>query len=652
MWQKFLSVFSSADTPVEVIQAQLDSYKRRVPILYFVVLINIVALSVTHYGSATPFLTIYLPACLGAVMIARLLHWLRIKPRTVSEAEARQAIRSTTALGCILAVATIAWTVALYPYSVAPDGTDLGTRAHVVLFVGLTVISCTCLMMHVRAMAIAIMLIVVPTFSAYLIHRGTGLEVAIAINLLIVCAAMTYVVLVHANDFERLVLAKVDLGRANEANARLANTDPATGLPNRRHFLSALQRRVEERDAFAVAVVDLDGFKQINDLHGHLVGDEVLAEIGRRLVTQAPAGSSVARMGGDEFALLLRECQPAEVMAVAQEMIDVCRAPISLDHVSAHVGASIGISIARNTEQEDGTTVDHYERADYALFHAKKRGRGRAEIYTPEHASITRNASVVEQALRRADLESEIDLVYQPIVRATDEVVVAFEALARWVSPRIGSVPPNVFIPIAESNELIHRLSRIIIAKALSDVVTWPDDILVKINLSVRDLTSPQQMVKLVTMLRNSPVDPRRITFEITETIFAEDGEVVSASIASLRGLGVAIAIDDFGVGYSNLGYVQRLSPDVIKIDKSFVARIVVDPDTISIVKTILDLCRNVGASSIAEGIETEAQAKLLRSIGCMEFQGYHFSRPIPRAEARELARARSGLGGDRIAMA
>ena len=469
MWQNCLAFLSSANASDEVVQAQLDSYKRRVPILYLVVLINIVALSVTHFGAAPPALTLYIPVLIGVVMLARLLHCLKIKDRIIPAVEARRRIRSTTALGSIIAVATIAWTLSLYPYGVVADGSEVGTRTHVILFVGLTVICCTCLMMHVRAMAIAIMLIVVPVFSAYLMYRGSALEVAIALNLLLVCAAMTYVVVVHAADFEHLVLAKVDLGRLNEANAQLANTDPATGLPNRRHFFAALQARNDEDKPFAVAVVDLDGFKQINDLHGHLVGDGVLAEIGQRLVAHAPTGACVARMGGDEFALLLNEGDEKEVMAIAEDLIDVCKAPIAFGHVIGHVGASIGVSIETCSASEDGDGVNHYERADYALFHAKKCGRGRVEIFSPQHADTTRSASVVEQALRHADLGTEIEVVYQPIVRASDEEVIAFEALARWKSPRIGAVPPNVFVPIAESNELIYPLSRVIIGKALQD---------------------------------------------------------------------------------------------------------------------------------------------------------------------------------------
>ena len=650
MWQNCLAFLSSANAPDEVVQAQVESYKRRVPILYLVVLINIAALSVTHFGAAPVGLTLYVPGLIGVVMIVRLLHWLKIKDRVTPASEARRRIASTTVLGTIIAIATISWTLSLYPYGTVTQGSGVGTRTHLILFVGLTVISCMCLMMHVRAMVIAIMVIVVPLFSLFLMFRGSALEIAISLNLLLVCATMTYVVVIHAADFEHLVLAKGALGRLNEANAQLANTDPATGLPNRRHFFSALQDRGAERKPFSVAVVDLDGFKQINDLHGHLVGDGVLAEIGKRLVAHAPAGSCVARMGGDEFALLLDEGDEHDVTAIAENLIDACKAPIAFSHVIGHVGASIGVSVETCAGPGEGGLVNHYERADYALFHAKKSGRGRVEIFSPEHANTTRNASVVEQALRRADLEAEIEVIYQPIVRASDEAVIAFEALARWNSPRIGSIPPNVFIPIAESNELIYPLTRVIIGKSLREAAAWPDHILIKINLSARDLTSADQMIQLVALLRRSPIAPRRITFEITETVLAEDVEVVSSSIMSLRALGARVAIDDFGVGYSNLSYVQRLAPDVIKIDKSFVDRVALDAGTLGIVKTILELCRNMGADSVAEGVETEYQAEILRGVGCTEFQGYYFSRPLPGAAARELAHARAELQSKRAA--
>ena len=637
MWQNALMTLTSGRAPGAVLHAQLDAYARRVPILYLMLMVNMAALAATHVGVAPPSVTLYIPALIVALMAVRLLTWRRRRKIKTTEQEARRAIQRTSILGCLLAIGILYWALTLYSYGGAPGLPVSSTQAHVVLFIGLTVFGCTFLMMPVRAMALAIALIVVPIFSGYLIYRGSMLEVAIAINLLLVSGAMVYVVIVYASDFEHLVVAQKDLFNLNEANAALELTDPVTGLPNRRSFFTLLDQADTAKQPYAVAVLDLDGFRQINDLHGHAGGDDVLAEVGRRLMRQVPAGSCIARMGGDKFAFLVHESDASEVMAIVQDLIDACRAPIRLKHGEAHIGASVGISMA--TGQAD-SSISHYERAGYALDHAKKVGRGRAEIFTPDHERSTRDSSVVEQALRRADLEQEIELFYQPIVRAKDERVVSFEALARWTSPGLGAIPPAVFIPVAESNELIHQLTRVIIHKALAEAATWPHHIQVKINLSVRDLTSSEQMLHLLTILRRAPIEPRRITFEITESVLAEDVENVSAAIGSLRALGATVAIDDFGVGYSNLSYVQRLSPDLIKIDKSFVDRLTIDRGTVGIVRTILELCRTVGASSVAEGVETKAQADILRSVGCSEFQGYYFSKPLPREVARDLANA------------
>lgn len=639
MWNQVRAVFGASETSSEVVLAQIESYKRRVPILYVILMINVLALAATHSTIAPVALGICVPLAIVAMMGIRLVYWSRMKKNRATEEEARREIGRTLRLGCLLSVAILAWAIALYPYSSGAQAAT-GAHAHVVLFVGLTAISCAFLMMPVRGLALSIPLIAIPVFSGYLIHRGGWMEIAIATNLLLVAAAVIYVVISYSRDFEHLVTVQGDLSRLNEVNAQLANTDPATGLPNRRRFFTLLSEAVASGKPYAVAVVDLDGFKQINDLHGHTSGDEVLAEIGLRLVKQAPADSCVARMGGDEFALLAYEGASSEMLAIAEDMIDSCRSPIPLRHLAAHVGASVGISMASGL---DDPSVSHYERADCALFYAKKGGRGRAELFTDDHKRLTRDSSVVEQALRRADLESEIELVFQPIVRAEDELVVAFEALARWNSCELGLVPPGVFIPVAESNELIYVLTRVILHKALAEAANWPSKILLKINLSVRDLTSPEQMLHLITILRRAQIATHRLTFEITETVLAEDVEAVSNAITSLRAMGAAVAIDDFGVGYSNLSYVQRLSPDLIKIDKSFIDRLG-EEGTLGIVKTILELCRNVGASSIAEGVETKDQADILRSVGCHEFQGYYFSRPLSRDAANALANARTTI--------
>lgn len=275
------------------------------------------------------------------------------------------------------------------------------------------------------------------------------------------------------------------------------------------------------------------------------------------------------------------------------------------------------------------TAQQLFERADYALYTAKHQRSGRAIIFSHDHETRIRETSRIEQALRHANLGSEMWLAYQPIRDIENARTIGYEALARWRSATLGVVDPDVFIPIAERAHQIGRLTEILLTKALNTAASWPESLYISFNLSALDLVSRDTMEAVRHIVAASGVAPGRIEFEITETAVMRDFDQASEALARLRQLGTRITLDDFGTGFSSLSHVHRLKPDKIKIDRSFVRDINVNEASRNIIRTIIDMCRNLGLECVVEGVETQAQLSILRSLGCQLIQGYLFGQPM-----------------------
>jgi diguanylate cyclase (GGDEF)-like protein len=420
--------------------------------------------------------------------------------------------------------------------------------------------------------------------------------------------------------------------RLAEENSRLANLDSLTDLPNRRRFFANLHERLrlaaQDDKRFVVGVIDLDGFASVNDVYGHVVGDQVLVESGRRLREVSDEAVLLARLGGDEFGVLVDgDLSEAQINAYGERLCAALRAPFPLADVTAQIAGSIGFA----TYPEAGTSAALlFERADYALYHAKQHARGRPTIFSREHEVQIRQSASIERCLRNGDLEKELSLAFQPIFDVTRGEVVAFEALARWDSPELGRVPPDVFIRVAERTDFISQLTQILLRKALACARSWRDDIRISFNLSARDIGSAKAILKIIAIIENSDVVPERIDLEVTETAVMRDFDKGCECLNALKALGARIALDDFGTGYSSLSYVHRLPLDKIKIDRSFIKDIETQPACRDIVKTIIDLCRNLKLTCVIEGMETNEQAQILRGLGGAMMQGYYFGKPMP----------------------
>lgn len=411
-----------------------------------------------------------------------------------------------------------------------------------------------------------------------------------------------------------------------------ADYDALTGMPNRRRFFAELSallgKRGTETGPVHLGIIDLDGFKPVNDLYGHAVGDGLLMEVALRLLRTCPASYLTARLGGDEFAVLIRRpMSEADLLECGHAICEVLSKPYVVGGIAINVTGSVGfVSLS-----EGCSSIEQlYERADHALYCAKRGHGGEVVVFNDSHEAELSNISRVDQALRNSDLEKELFVVFQPQVNASTRRAVSFEALARWHSPTLGMVPPCDFIAAAERSGLIGRMTGILLRKALAAAATWPDDIGLSFNLSARDLVSPKSMRNIAKIVRDSGIAPERLIFEITETSVVTDFERALGALHDLAGMGCRIALDDFGAGYSNFGNIHRFPLHQVKVDRSFVTRLKEGATGQKIIVAIVELCNNLGLECLVEGVETQEELDAVVAAGTHVVQGYYFAKPMP----------------------
>ena len=426
-------------------------------------------------------------------------------------------------------------------------------------------------------------------------------------------------------------------GRAAVVNEHQAFHDGLTGLPNRLLFRDRVEQEIlnSKRDiaTLAVLIMDLDHFKEVNDTLGHHFGDLLLKEIGPRLESVLRESDTVARMGGDEFAVLLPNVVgPWGAVQVAEKLLEAVHEPFEVNGLTLEVGLSIGIACS----PANGSDVDTLlQRADVAMFLAKEARNG-YELYTPERDHYSPDRLALASDLRRAIDDGQIGPHYQPIVDVPTGDVVGAEALARWTHPVRGLLHPEDFIPIAEQTGLIRPLTMNLLSAVLAEVARWQRDRLeltVAVNVSARHLLDQQLPDDIGRLLREQGVTANRLKLEITESTIMSDPLRSEAVLRRLHAMGIRIAIDDFGTGYSSLAYLKRLPVDEIKIDRSFVSMMSVDEGDAQIVRSTIDLGHNLGLRVIGEGVETEAMLGQLRDLGCDLVQGFGLSEPLPPHE-------------------
>jgi diguanylate cyclase (GGDEF)-like protein len=432
------------------------------------------------------------------------------------------------------------------------------------------------------------------------------------------------------------VLAVRDLRERRSAEEKiryLAEHDGLTGLPNRNalqaKLLAALDRVEASNESLALICVDLDHFKEANDLHGHLAGDAVLVEAARRLQASITSPSFAARLGGDEFVVvqITDQDQPTAAAELAGALIEVLKAPTTYDGQELSMGASLGVSLF----PDDGRTTEALlANADMALYRAKDSGRGAYRFFKREMDETIRERRNMARELRQAIIDEELVVHYQPLARASDGEVCGFEALVRWKHTVRGMIPPLDFIPVAEESGLIGPLGEWVLRRACADAAAWDKPLRIAVNLSPLQLNNPALPALVHEVLITSGLSPARLELEVTESALFKDYQRALDNLRRLKALGVRIAMDDFGTGFSSLSTLQSFPFDKIKVDKSFVENIHRDERATVIVKAVLGLGRSLNIPVVAEGVETEEQRQFLRGENCAELQGYAIGRPAP----------------------
>ncbi len=469
-------------------------------------------------------------------------------------------------------------------------------------------------------------------------HDEIG-ELAVAFNLMAANLATTTA---SRNELDKEITERK---RAEETIKHQAYYDELTGLPNRRLFEDQLDRALAQarrkHQRLVVMFLDLDRFKTVNDTVGHNLGDELLQSASKRLTNLLRDGDTVARMGGDEFTILLPEVDREEaILDVARRILNSFRQPWTLGRSEFVVTASIGIAVWPNDGQ-DGEAL--LKNADMAMYRAKDQGRDNFQLYSPAMNAEVAARLALEKELRRALRNEEFVVYYQPQQNIRTGQIIGVEALVRWQHPERGLLLPGEFIAVAEEGELIVPLGEWVLRTACTQAKAWQDaglpPLRMAVNFSARQFQHGSPMEAIASVLADTGLDPRRLELEITEGVAMSDVEHAMKILGDLRDLGVQIALDDFGTGHSSLAYLKRFPIDALKIDQSFIRDLTTDPDSKAIAATIIAMAHNLNHTVIAEGVETEEQLAFLREQECDEFQGYLLSRPVPADELLEILR-------------
>lgn len=459
---------------------------------------------------------------------------------------------------------------------------------------------------------------------------GSLAFIALFVNILLLIPAMVSITLNVFRVLRDSISAAETSAQLADKMQTLARTDVVTGLANRaglNHAMVETMMAVQPGCTISLFWIDLDRFKEVNDLMGHPVGDRVLAEVARRLRNVSPDEATVARFGGDEFIVFCPDCDRKTSERMASEIHAEIMRAIRVDSERLEVRASVGVAML----PEDGDDIDSLmQSADLALYHAKVNGRSQTRFYDASMSRDLVRKREIEDELRAAIQRDELSIFFQPIVDLESGRIKTFEALVRWFHPEKGELHPDEFIPVAEESGVIVTLGNWITAQAARACAQWPEDVSVAVNLSPLQIRAPGAALGILSALRESGLDPTRLELEVTESLFLDDSPATAHFIEELSAKGIKFALDDFGTGYSSLGYINTFPFDKIKVDRSFVSGPNVGKQSEAIIRAVVEMGSTLEMEIVAEGLETIEQVKAVRKAGCTLGQGYYFSRAVP----------------------
>ncbi|MEP1931081.1 MAG: EAL domain-containing protein [Roseibium sp.] len=640
-----LALLDDNSSNLDVARAQYQSVRRQAPLLYVMSLICGWGLVATYWQVAPAWATLVYPVLMTVLAVMRI-----VRLRTSSEAPETLADLNTwrkkTRVAAVVAPAMFAaWALMLFPYG----GPLLQAQvAFTVVVMNLVALFC---LIHLRSVAVIIAVSSNAIYFSYFLWRGEPEFAYFALFGVLASGVAYFILNNHYHDFVSLVNAgkelkvqKQDLENKQEEtqklsdlNFHIANHDHLTGLPNRRYFFQTLGERFaafkSKQVQFGLCVFDLGGLKAINDVYGVETGDKIIREVVLRLRERLPGGVFAARLAGDEFAVLTSP-DVLNFEGIRSCLVDVFQEPCSLREGDVHLSHYIGYVEPDETAESQAVVL---ERALYAVQRARLRKNEPAVLFDDRLREQMDRKTLLTNALRTCDMETEMFVVFQPIVDVSYNRIIAVECLARWHSPLVGTVSPVEFIPAAETAGYINRITLTLLAKAMKAAQSWPDDLTLSFNLSATNLSSRGFVIEFLKTLTDNGFDPHRMDCEVTETSVMWDFDEACRAIDVLKSAGIGLSLDDFGTGYSSLSHVHNLPLDCIKVDRSFVSGINPDTPGYGIVKSMLALSRDMGISCVVEGVETEDELEVLKSLGTSRVQGYFYSKPLSESDLGDL---------------
>jgi diguanylate cyclase (GGDEF)-like protein len=638
-FDRVLGIEDDSDSDRAVLRERFIALKRQIPWLHGMLLASlaafVVALRVQPAARLAPAILL-----LG-IIVGRAILLPRVNAAEVCHGTIKSELRKTYLTAATYFLVAAWWHLTLYLELPAEDASSIA------VFSGLAALGASAALSSLPAAArIPILVCAAPAGLLLLAHHKPAHQ-AVGLALVVVVVVRLRLIRVQNRTFEHLVHSRFEVGKEQQRAVKaegeaiaerrrvevIANTDPLTGLLNRRGFFSRVETLTEcDRRKLGLILIDLDGFKPINDTFGHLTGDALLREVSRRLRGVPAEQLLVARLGGDEFAIICKCGTAAEAVEVAQEAVSRVSAPYRLYRRDMRISACAGVSY-----QGEEKVLDGVRRADIALYDAKQ-GCGRVSLFTEAMEHSVHRRTSIEQALREPTLISDIDIAFQPIFELQAMQLRSFEALARWQHPRFGWVSPSEFIPITEQINVVQELTRALLSRAAAAARNWPETIRLSFNLSPVQLCSPIAFEDVLSVLSEAEFHPSRLQIEVTETALLADFETARANLCRLREAGVAIVLDDFGAGYSSISYLREMQFDSVKLDGSMIASLPHPGSGIPLLKGILALCRAMNQDCVVEHIETQGQLEMLRKLGFRYGQGFGLCPPVTEDEAPHIA--------------
>lgn len=626
-----------------IVEERYSALRRQVPVIYLLAVTNICGLEL---ATGRPLqVGLNFPTFLTLCALVRMIQWLRAR-QEVSHATMLGRLRETCFLAASLSMAVCVWCL----YLIA--SADAAARMAVILFGGLTAIG-TAYGLSALPLAgrLPILVLALPLAAVAFVSTDSRF-IGAAMSLVLVAFLVLRLLSAHNLHLTGLITSRTLLAEeqvlaesARQQAVAAATTDFLTGLPNRRAFVDALEAEIRDtRQAFAVAVLDLDNFKQINDTLGHPSGDSLLETVASRLKSSG-ADVVVARLGGDEFGLLMRNVSSsARARAAGAQILAQVEQVTLINGREVAVAASMGIGLSRNGAGRTPSRM--LADADLALYEAKRDQRVNLAIFEPRMEAPHQRRVEIERALRLPKVQEQIQLVFQPIVDLASGRVIASEALARWTNGTLGEVSPAEFVPIAEQLNVIGNISDHLMRQAFAEAARWPASVSLALNLSAVQLCLPGSAGAIIEAMREAGLCSGRLQVEVTETALLADFGRARRNLAQLRSAGVTIVLDDFGAGYSSIGYLRRLTFDQIKLDGALIAAAQESSDGKRLLSAVIGLCKALGVVTVAEHIENEAQHRLVSKLGCEAGQGFWLCEPKSADSVVEYLRANANAGG------